>query len=138
MNADAMSVSRYFMFIMVMVTVLAGLFCEWVLARMLGGIAVLPSVAAITVIVVLAAVPLWAGLLSGAAAGFLFDSMALPPFGATMLLFVFLACAAHLFKAVVADRDSRRVRIFLCAVLVLFAFLARPLARIVAENLHFL
>lgn len=133
-----MSMSRYLMFIMVIVSVLAGLFCEWAIARMLGGISALPSVAVITVIVLLAAVPLWAGLLSGVAVGFLFDSMALPPFGATMLLFVFLACAAHLFKTVVADRDSLRVRIVLCAALALLAFLARPLARIIAGNLHFL
>lgn len=111
-------------------------FSEWVIARMLGGSSFLPSVAMIGVVIILVASPLVAGLLFAMAAGFILDSIALPPFGATLLLFLFLACMTHLLKAVIADRDSYRVRIVLGVAVACLGFLVLPLARIAAGHLH--
>ena len=133
-----MKTPRYIFFFIVIGSVLVGLWCEWVIAYAAGGIAILPSVALITMIIVFTAVPLWAGLLLAMTAGFLLDSIALPPFGASMLLLLFLASVTYVLKTIIVDRDSYRMKGILCVALILVAILARPFIEIIAGHIYLL
>ena len=132
-----MKIPRYTVFI-VIVSVLSGLWCEWVIAYTAGGIAVVPSVALITMIIVFSVVPLWAGLILAVTAGFFLDSIALPPFGVTMLLLLFLASMTYVLKTIIVDRDSYRMKGILCIALILVAILARPFIEIIAGHIYLL
>ncbi len=111
------------------------IFCEWVIARLMGGSAFVPSVTTLAVIFVMQALPFPVGLWYGLAAGFLLDSVAPPPFGATILLFLFLACVMEVVRAVMADRKSYTATIAMAAGLYILAYWSVPLVRAAAMAL---
>ncbi len=111
------------------------LFCEWVIARLAPGSAFVPPAATFAGVLVMQALPFSVGLWYGLAAGFLLDSVALPPFGATMLLFLFLACAMGIARLVIADRMSPLAKAAVVAGLFALAYAVAPLARAAAALL---
>ena len=112
--------------------VFAALFCEWVIARLAGGSALALPVAVFAVTVMLSVLPFLPGLWLALAAGFLLDSAALPPFGATILLFLFLACVMEAVRAVMADRKSYGAKIGVAAGLYLLVYALAPSVRAIA------
>ncbi|MFY9462555.1 MAG: hypothetical protein WAP52_00005 [Candidatus Sungiibacteriota bacterium] len=114
----------------------AAIFCEWVIARIAGGSVVVPPVTVLAVILVMTALPFSFRIWLALAAGFLLDSVALPPFGATILLFVFLAGVMEIVRAVMADRKSYFAKTVTGAGLCLLAYGAAPLARVAAVLLR--
>lgn len=111
------------------------LFCEWAIARSVSGIAFLPPVTLLAVLLIMLALPFSLGLWVAWVGGFLIDSVALPPFGATILLFLFLACAIEAGRAVMAERKSYLAKIAMVAGLSLLAYGVAPLARAAAALL---
>lgn len=112
------------------------LFGEWVIARVAGGSALVLPVTTLAVILVMRVLPFSAGIWFGLAAGFLLDSVALPPFGATILLFLFLACVMEAVRVVMANHESYPAKIAMVAGLYILAYGAAPLARAAAMLLR--
>ena len=110
----------------------ASLLCEWVIARLVGGSVLVPPVATLATILVMQWLSFPASIGYGLAAGFLIDSVALPPFGATIVLFIFLACAREGARVVMADHKSYIAKIAMVAGLYAIAYGVAPLARAAA------
>jgi len=115
--------------------VLAALFSEWMIARSAGGRVFVPPMTALAVIVAVRLLPFSGGLWVALAAGFLLDSVGLPPFGATILAFVFMVCAIKAVQWVIADPASYRAKFALVAGWYLCVAAVMPLARIGAALL---
>ena len=115
---------------------IASLWCEWVIARMGGGSILVPPVTLLAAIAAMAALPFSLRIWCAAAAGFVLDSVGLPPFGAAMLLFIFLACMIEAARLVIADRASLFAKVAMAAGLYLLAYGAGPLARTAAGLLR--
>ena len=123
-------------FVAVAVALVASLFGEWVVARLVGGSTVVPPLTTLAMIIVIQVLPFPASIGYAVAAGFLVDSVALPPFGATIVLFIFLACVREGTRVVMADHKSYAAKIAMTAGLCVIAYGATPWARVAAGLLH--
>lgn len=123
-------------FVAVAATLIASLFGEWTVARLAGGSAVIPPLTTLATVIVIQVLPFSASIGYAAAAGFLVDSVALPPFGATITLFIFLACVREVMRVVMADHKSYAAKIAMTAGLCVIAYGATPWARGVAAALR--
>ena len=114
---------------------IAGLFCQLALGRLIGGSIFMPSLAVLAIALWF---PIMAGhsrFIIGSGAGFLLDSLGLPPFGSTIILFYLLASAAWVLERVFANRESGAGQTAVYATLLLLALFAPPLTRILAAHL---
>lgn len=132
-----MNLSRVLKVLMVIAAFAASLGCEWVLARLAGGSAFIPPVTTLAVMAILWFIPFGPGLALALAAGFLLDSMAPPPFGSTMLLFVVLACVREAARQILVKRVRFAVHGALAAGFMLLAGALAFLARVAAGLMVF-
>jgi cell shape-determining protein MreD len=77
-----------------------------------------------------------AGLWFALIAGFTIDSIALPPFGATVILFASLACMMALARILMAERRSYTMSVVWGAGFCVVAWAIVPLARAAAGLLN--
>lgn len=108
------------------------LWCEWTIARFAGGTLWIPPAATLVVILILSAVSFGWGLAAAFAAGFVLDSIAPPPFGTMMLLFIALACAIGAARRVLTERVSLGAQCSAVSGLFFLAYAMTPLARALA------
>lgn len=118
------------------IILVAALFCEWVIVRSFGGSIYMPSATALAVILIMFVLPFSWGLWVAGVWGFVIDSIALPPFGATILLFLFLACAIEIIRIVIAESKSYLAKVAVVAGLYILAYIAAPAARVAAALLR--
>lgn len=117
-------------------TLAGSLIAEWIVARAVAGSIVVPPMTTFAVILTMQALPFPLALVLALGAGFFFDSISLPPFGAAIALFLFLACVMEIGRALIADRTSRIVRFAMAAGLYFLAYGVAPLARSAAAFLN--
>lgn len=122
--------------VMISVALALSLMGEWAVARSAAGSILVPPLATLAVILAMAVLPFSLGLWCALAAGFVFDSVALPPFGASIVLFVFLACVIEIARLVIADRIAPLTKAALAAGLVVLAGIAAPVIRAAMAFLH--
>lgn len=121
--------------IIVAVALVASLCGEWIVAPLIGGSAVVPPMTALVSVIVMGALSFPASIGYAVAAGFLVDSVALPPFGATMALFIVLACAWEGIRALMADHKSYTAKIAMVAGLCVIAYGVAPWTRAAVTEL---
>ena len=114
---------------------IAGLFCQLALGRLIGGGVFMPSLAVLAIMLWFPAMTSPHRFLIGAGAGFLLDSLGLPPFGSTIILFYLLASAAWVLERIFANRESGAGQTAMYATLLVLALFAPPLTRILAAHL---
>lgn len=129
-----MTRSRLFIFLCAVISVLGALAFEWIISPFVGS--VLPPLAVLTTTAWFFVLPMPWRLSLGGAIGFFLDSVSLPPFGAAMVLFLFLSLAVEALETLLADRDSYAAKAAVFVVLVVLILLFAPLARIAAGHVY--
>ncbi|GEM_PF-2330884 len=109
---------------------------EWIIARSVAGSIMVPPLATLAVILAMVVLPFSLGLWCALVAGFVFDSVALPPFGASIVAFFFLACVIEIARLVIADRIAPLTKAAMAAGLVVLAGIAAPVIRATMVLLH--
>lgn len=113
-------------------------FLQWVASPFTFAVpAFLPSLAVFTVAVWLWLLPLSWRLWYAGIAGFILDSIALPPFGTMLLLFLFLSVVAGGLKVVLASRDSNVARAVSITIFCGMMIGGVPVARAAAGYVYF-
>jgi len=104
--------SPLLLFCLALITLAGAMLLQWAVSSLIFGMpAVIPSLVVLAVAAWLWMLPLGWRLGYAAIAGFVLDSLALPPFGTMMLLFFILALAVSGLKRILASRDSRAAQI---------------------------
>ncbi len=104
--------SSLLLFCLALTTLAGALLLQWAASPLIFGMpGAIPSLVVLVAAVWFWILPLGWRLGYAAIAGFVLDSLALPPFGTMMLLFFMLAIAVGGLKRILASRDSRTAQI---------------------------